>query len=212
MQNRQRVRKFGDGCRVRGRLDSRDLASSARWPETSRVTSAEWFRGVERGGIRPDEAEAFADFFVGEVGEPDAKGARVGKRQVGFAGLGEVGEDLEEWPTSTTMRNGGVVIGKGADVALGLAAGLDHGIVPGTGAAHGLGGFFAADDTGFLGGKFKLGGFGFGFLKLLGFEDETAAFVEVNAAVAGGAVGVMLGGGKGRGKTTEESGYNEAWR
>jgi hypothetical protein len=30
-------------------------------------------------------------------------------------------------------------------------------------------------------------------LKLLGFEDEATAFVEVDAATSGGAVGVMLG-------------------
>jgi hypothetical protein len=34
------------------------------------------FRRVERGGIRPDEAEPFADFFVGKIGKPDAGNGR----------------------------------------------------------------------------------------------------------------------------------------
>ncbi len=114
------------------------------------------FRRVERGGIRPDEPEPFADFFVGEVGKPDAERARVGKRTVGFAGLREIFKQLERVADINDDDERRVVIGNGADVALGLSARLDHCFIPGIGAAHGLGRFFAAEQSGFLGGEFKL--------------------------------------------------------
>ena len=43
------------------------------------------FGGIERGGVGPDEAEALADFRVGEIGEAEAEVARVGKREIGRA-------------------------------------------------------------------------------------------------------------------------------
>src|ERR1035441_3530939 len=150
------------------------------------------FRRVERGGIRPDEPEPVADFFIGKIGEPDAKRAWVGKRQIGFAGLREIRVNLERVADIHDDDERRVVIGNGADVSLGLTARLHHRIVPGTGAAHGLGRFFPADNPGFLGSQFKLRRGGLGFLKLFGFEDETGAFVEVYAAIAGGAVRVLL--------------------
>jgi hypothetical protein len=52
-------------------------------------------RGVEREWIGPDEAEALAGFLVAKVGEADAEMRRVGKREVGFTGLGEIGVNLE---------------------------------------------------------------------------------------------------------------------
>ena len=45
------------------------------------------FRRIKGGGICPDEAETFADFIVGQVGQPDAKCARVGKWPIRFPGL-----------------------------------------------------------------------------------------------------------------------------
>ena len=89
-----------------------------------------------------------------------------------------------------------VVIGNGAEVSLGLAARLHHGIIPCTGAAHRLGGFFPADNTGFLGGKLELRSCGLGFLKLFGFENEVSTPVKVNASVAGRAVWVLFNNGK----------------
>lgn len=93
-------------------------------------------------------------------------------------------------PTDPEERR--VIIGNGADVTLGLAARLHHGIIPGTRAAHGLGGFFPAENSGFLGGKFKLRSCGLRFLKLFGFKDEMGAAIKINAPVAGRAVGVLL--------------------
>jgi hypothetical protein len=73
--------------------------------------------------------------------------------------------------------------------------GFDHGVIPGAGAADGLAGFLFIGEAGFLGDEFNLGSGGLGGLELLGFEDESAAFVEVYAARRGGAVRVMLGDG-----------------
>lgn len=73
---------------------------------------------------------------------------------------------------------------QGADIALGLTAGFDHGIVPGVGTADGLVGF-ADFEAGAAGGEVEFGGFGFGGLELFGFEDEAAAFIEVDAASGG---------------------------
>jgi len=154
------------------------------------------FGGIKRGGVGPDEAKPFADFFICEVGEPDAKGAGVGKRQVSLARLREIGVNLKRMANIHDNEERGVVIGDGADVALGLPARLYHGAIPGIGAAHGLGGLHFRCDARFLGGKFKLGSFGPGFLKLFGFENEMSAPVEVNAAVAGSAVRVMLNDGE----------------
>jgi hypothetical protein len=63
------------------------------------------------------------------------------------------------------------------DIAFGLAAGLDHRVVPGLGAAHWLAGLLLLDDPGFLGGQFKLRGRRLGRLELLGLQDETLALV-----------------------------------
>ena len=52
------------------------------------------FRGVERE-IGPNPVEALANAFLREVGEADTEATRVGERQVGFSGLGEVGEDFD---------------------------------------------------------------------------------------------------------------------
>ena len=154
------------------------------------------FRGIERGGIRPEEAETGADFFISEIGQPDAKGARVGKWEIGFARLREVAVKLERVADIHDDDEGRIVIGDGADIALGLPARLDHGIVPRVGAAHGLRGFFARQETGFLGGEFELRGLGLGFLKLFGFEDEAFLFVEINASVGGRVVGMFFDDGK----------------
>ena len=45
--------------------------------------------------VDSDELEAFADFVVSKLIEANAERARVGEREVRFAGLGEVSEDFE---------------------------------------------------------------------------------------------------------------------
>ncbi len=65
-------------------------------------------RRVERRGVGPDEFQTLANFVVGELFEAKAKGAWVGERQVGFAGLGEIGEDFERVTISRTRRKGGL--------------------------------------------------------------------------------------------------------
>jgi hypothetical protein len=81
---------------------------------------------------------------------------------------------------------------QGADIALGVAPGLDHRVVPGLGAAHWLGGLLLFDDPGFLGGQFKLGGRRLGRLELLGLQQEAGALVEINASLGGGTVRMVL--------------------
>ena len=131
---------------------------------------------------------------VRQVREPDAEGAGIGERQVGFARLREVGEDLEGVADIQDDDEGRILVTRqGADVALGLAARLQHRLAPSIGAAHGLRGFSGRGDAGFLDDEFQLRELGSGFLKLLRFEDEAAALVEVNAARRGRAVGVVLG-------------------
>jgi hypothetical protein len=51
--------------------------------------------GVEREGIGPDEAEAFADLGLREIEEAEAMGAGIGERDVGAAGAGEFGVELD---------------------------------------------------------------------------------------------------------------------
>jgi hypothetical protein len=92
--------------------------------------------------------------------------------------LGEVGVELEDVAHVAHDEEGRRVLlaGQGAGVAFGLAARLEHGVVP-------LGG--AADGAGFAGGGFVAEGeFGLvgGLVVLLGFEDEAALFIEINAA------------------------------
>jgi hypothetical protein len=101
-------------------------------------------------------------------------------------------------PTSTVSRNGGLgsLGGQGADVALGLAARFEHGVIPPSCAANGGGLARAGDGTRRFERQVEVGGFGGLILKLLGFEEEGGAFVEVNASLTGRAVGVMLGYGK----------------
>jgi hypothetical protein len=50
---------------------------------------------VECDWLCPEEAETLADFFVCEIGQPNAERAWVWERQEGFAGLREIGEQLE---------------------------------------------------------------------------------------------------------------------
>ena len=97
-------------------------------------------RGIERGWIGPDEAKAFADFFFGKLRKADAEAAWVGKGEVGFSGLGEIGVDLEGVANvnGDEERRIGFAGRESADVTLGLAFGFDHGVVPFFGAARGL--------------------------------------------------------------------------
>ena len=50
---------------------------------------------IERVGIEPEGAKAGLDFRVRELTQEDAVGAGVGEREVGFAGEGEVGIELD---------------------------------------------------------------------------------------------------------------------
>src|SRR2546423_1589356 len=110
--------------------------------------------------------------------------------KVRFAGLGEVGKDFKAVADidNHEKRRGRLGKGKATDVAFGLAMRFYHGII-GAGATNRLVGFAQLDRSGIS--QFRGGCFG--GLKLFGFEDETTAFVEIDAPSGGGNVGMMLG-------------------
>lgn len=153
--------------------------------------------GIERGGLRPDEAQALPHVLAGEVFERDAEAAWIGEREVGLARLGEVRIDLDAVADIADEDEGRVRLlgGEGAHITLGLAFGADHGIAPSAGVAH-RAGFLGCggDGSGLHGGGlqgaqlFATGG------ELLRLEDEVPAPVEVDevrAAAAGDFDGVF---------------------
>jgi hypothetical protein len=62
---------------------------------------------IERQRLLPHRPQHLPDFATAERIERDAERGRVRKLRVVFAGAREVGEQLEDVATSTTMRNGG---------------------------------------------------------------------------------------------------------
>ena len=118
---------------------------------------------------------------------------RIGERDVGAAGAGELGVELDAVADidDEQQRRAAFAGGQGAGVLLGLAAGASmassHAALPRWAVP-----FFAALAFGLVALGERLGGFAF-LDALLGFEDEAAALVEVDAAGAGGAVAVMKG-------------------
>jgi len=93
-------------------------------------------RGVERERIEPDLSEAFADFFATQVFKGNAMAARIRKRRVGGAGARELGIQLDVATDVGDDQKRRAALGGGqrAGVALGLAAGAEHGVVPPAGA------------------------------------------------------------------------------
>ena len=105
-------------------------------------------------------------------------GERIGEGDVGLAGAGEVGEefdgvaDIDDDEEGRPALRGGERFG----VLLGLIAGTEHGLIPAGGSANG--GSAAVrhfEEQRWFG----------SFAALLGFEDEAAAFVEIDETSAG---------------------------
>ena len=147
--------------------------------------------GVEGAGVGPEGAEEGLGFGFAEVFEVDAEGLAIGELDVVAALAGEVGEDFDDVADVEDEDEGGptVVGGEGAGVGFGLAAGVLHEDVPGAaGAAAAAAGGFGGGDEGELFGE---GFVAAGLAGLLGFEDEGVAFVKVDAAGGGGAVGLF---------------------
>ena len=146
----------------------------------------------ERGG--PDEAEAFADIGVGEVREFDTVRAGVGRLEIVFPFLSEVGVKLDDVSDIDDEEEGrGVfVVGEGAGVALGLTESLKHRAVPSGRAAGDLGRFGRS----VVEIEREVVGLSFGGGVLFRFEDETAALVEIDAS-DGGLVGPAMMEGDG---------------
>lgn len=160
-------------------------------------------RGIESEWIGPNEAKALACFLLAKIGKANAELARVGKGEVGFTRLSEISVDFEAFTHVSDNEEWGVglVSRECADVALRLAASAGHCIVPLVGAASGCGAFARGEGTGGKGGDFNRREFGLWSLELFGFEDETGAFVEVDAAFGCGAVELVFDDGEFEGVT-----------
>jgi hypothetical protein len=123
-------------------------------------------RRVERQRVAPQHLQALADAGLGEIGEFDAMRARVGEGGVGGAGACEVGVQFDDVADidDDQERRPALVGGQRASVAFGLAARPLQSIV------ETLAGSDEAD--------------------LLGFENEMAALVAVDAPARRAAVAV----------------------
>ncbi len=150
--------------------------------------------GVERVGVEPDGTEAVAQFRLMELRQEDAVGAGIGKWQVGLAGKGKVGEELDGVADVDGDEEGWPAFGsrQGLGVMLGLSASGEHGLVPAMGAANGAAGTGGARlRTGEAEFPTRVRGEDGCVAALLGFEDEVRAAVEIDAAYGGGAVEVV---------------------
>jgi hypothetical protein len=138
----------------------------AKWPAIARVTRAETRVGSSASGSRHSILQALADAGLGEVGEFDAMRARVGEGGVGGAGACEVGVQFDDVADidDDQERRPALVGGQRASVAFGLAARALQSVV------ETLAGSAEAD--------------------LLGFENEMAALVAVDAPARRAAVAV----------------------
>jgi hypothetical protein len=144
--------------------------------------------GIEGQRVEPDGAEAIANGLKFELVEGDAVGEGVGKRNVGFAGAGKVGEELDGMADVDDDEEGRPAFGggKGFRVLLGLVAGAEHGFVPAGSAANtGASSMRQFEEE---------AGLGRG-AALLGFEDEATFLIEIDAAGAGEAGRVAEGNG-----------------
>ena len=126
--------------------------------------------------------KALADFFIGEVFELDAEGARIREREVGLAVLGEVRIDLEAVAHITDNDEGRVrLLGRQiAHIALGLALRAHHGVVPLAGAAHGSALLFVRRHAGLDGGQLQRALLHLLRGELLRLEHEVTAPVEID--------------------------------
>lgn len=156
---------------------------------------AGWIEGKR---VEPNGTKAVADFWLIELREKDAVGARIGEREIGLAGEGEIGEELdgvtdidgdEEWRPTFQWR-------QGLGVTFGLVVSLEHFFVPTHRAPNG-GAETAADGTGCRCGQ---GEFAIRIRRrvsfwriaaLLCFKDEVCALVEVDTPGGCGAVEVV---------------------
>ena len=95
------------------------------------MTRAAVRAGSSASGSDQTRREAVADGGVAQVVEADAEAGGVGEVGVVLAGAGEVGEELDVVADVDGDEEGRVFVGERAGVGLGLAAGADHGVVPG---------------------------------------------------------------------------------
>jgi len=173
----------------RGFQRLRQLREPVRQLARDSGRTAAW---VERQRVGPHGPQLLALAGFGELLQADAETAGIRRRQVGFARSREVGQQLIGVPhvDDDQKRRPAFVRREGSRVLFGLAASLDHRIVPALRPSHGGPAF------GLL---FRLRrqlesvvSVGFGLLRaLFGLQHKAAAFVEVDASDAGRAVEIV---------------------
>ncbi len=134
-------------------------------------------RRVERERVRPDGSQAGAYGGVAQLGKVDAEPLAVGEMAVVTPGAGEVGIYVEAEPdvANDQERRRRLVTRQVADIASRLAQRAGHVLVPGHAATHHL-------PPGRLGRQREQLGLWRRACALLGFQDEAAALVQVDAA------------------------------
>ncbi len=191
--NRQRIRKSATSSALglSARLPSA-FETLARRAAISRVTFADWRAGSSVGGVVPDRAQALADVLVAQIVEIDAEAVAVRELRVVLALAGEVGIDLDAVAdvADEHERRPAVDAGSALGVVLRLLPGVHHQLVPdAVGAALAARVGVRHEQVG-LAGELQLL-LAVLLAALLGFDDEGAALVEVDAAGAGRAVRIL---------------------
>ena len=176
IEKRQRIRKRATRSGA-WPCASKERPSAARRPAISRVTRAAVRAGSSASGSDQTKGEAVANLRVAQVFEADAKAGGVGEVGVVLAGAGEVGEKLDLLANGDGDQKGRIFVRKRPGIAFGLATGPNHRIVPGRAGRRSRGRV----------GKQRELRRRHGERPALGFENEVAALVEVDAAGGAGA-------------------------
>lgn len=139
--------------------------------------------GVERHGVLPDRAEAFADLFIAEVFEVDAEAVAVRELGVALPLAQEIGIDLDEVPDIHDEEGGGpaVLLCHGTGLAVRLVAGAEHGVFEAPGAPLAVAGLGAGRVL--FGEEAELLRFRLRPGTLLRLHDEAVFAAEVDPAV-----------------------------
>lgn len=139
--------------------------------------------GIEGGRVEPNCAEAVANGGRGEFVEENSVGVFVWELGVVFAREGEVGVEFQAVADVDDDEEGRPAVSDGFGVELGLVAGGEHRFIPARCFADGC----ATTSAGGCGDSWS----GWAGAALLGFQNEATAFIEVDAAGAGGSVSVV---------------------
>ena len=144
---------------------------------------------VEGERVEPERREPLADPGIAEVVETEAMASGVGKRRVDLPEPGEVGIQFERVADVDHEQERRVVVGQRPHVALRLAAGGDHRVVPAGRAANARAALAPGLGGGRIGHRERI--LGLAGHRLLRLADKGPLLVEVDVARRGLAVGVL---------------------